>query len=360
MSGRRPLALLANPENRRAAFFLDAAARCGLPAPTVLAWRDLLDGAPLPDAEALRIDSPGEDFGVWRRLVERGGGPAGLTVDPGRIRHSAAWYRGLLTALRPLRAFGGLLLNDPDEIEVLFDKRLCHARLVAAGVPVAPALPAPRSWSELPSLLEAHPRLFLKPAHGSSASGVLALSRSPGGISAWTSVERDPEGRLYNNLRVRQVRDAAELAAIVDALVPEGLHAEVWIPKAQQGGHSVDLRVLCVAGRPRHAVVRRSPTPLTNLHLGNARGDLPALRAAMGEDAWSRAMAACAAAAACFPRSLAVGVDLLVESDLERARVIEVNAFGDLLPGLLHEGEDPQEAQVRALLAGWRSGGRPS
>ena len=81
-------------------------------------------------------------------------------------------------------------------------------------------------------------------------------------------------------------------------------------------------------------MVRTGRSPLTNLHLGNARGDLDALRAAAGPARWAAAMATCEQAAACFPRTLQVGVDLLFAAGWRRHAVGEVNAFGDLLPGL--------------------------
>ena len=115
---------------------------------------------------------------------------------------------------------------------------------------------------------------------------------------------------------------------------------ERWLPKAGLGDRVVDLRVVVVAGRPTHAVVRASRGPLTNLHLGNARGDLDALRAAAGPAAWAAAMQTCERAAACFPRSLHVGVDLMFLVGWRRHAVAEVNAFGDLLPGVLADGRD--------------------
>ena len=42
--------------------------------------------------------------------------------------------------------------------------------------------------------------------------------------------------------------------------------------------------MVVIAGRPTHVVVRTEPGPMTNLHLGNVRGDLAALRAAAGPD----------------------------------------------------------------------------
>ena len=59
-----------------------------------------------------------------------------------------------------------------------------------------------------------------------------------------------PDG-LYNSLRVRVYETSGEVAAIVDALAPDGLHVERWLPKAALGGRVVDLRVVVVAGGRR-------------------------------------------------------------------------------------------------------------
>jgi hypothetical protein len=103
-------------------------------------------------------------------------------------------------------------------------------------------------------------------------------------------------------------------------------------------------------------------TPITNLHLGNPRGDEGALLAAIGAEAWEDAKAACERAAAVFPGSLYAGVDVLVRpraAELEVARpargraphaILEINAFGDLLPGVRHSGDDTYEAEIKAVL----------
>ena len=155
---------------------------------------------------------------------------------------------------------------------------------------------------------------------------------------------------------MRTYESETEVAALVDALAPDGLHVEAWLPKASIGGRAFDLRVVVVAGTPTHAVVRTSRHPMTNLHLGGARGDLSAVRERLGEDGWRRALEICARAAACFPGSLMVGVDLLVGVGGRRLAVAEVNAFGDLLPGLTGlpgggaEGLDTYTAQIVAAL----------
>ena len=350
------LTVIGNPENRRVALFSAALRAAGAPPPEVVAWRDVAAGRGQVDPDRwVRVDSPGEDAEV-DRLLRGAAEPAGY----GEIVGLADWYAGLLGALRRVAATGAPLLNPVDDVALLFDKRRCHALLAAAGVPVPAALPEVRGYAELRAALRDHgwSRVFVKPAHGSSASGVLALSVAPGRVCGYTSVER-AGGRLYNSLRVRRYRREADVASIVEALAPDGLHVERWFPKASHAGRTVDLRVVVIAGRASHVVVRASRTPMTNLHLGNARGDLAGVRAAVGPVGWAAAMQTCVRAAACFPGSLHVGVDLMFAPDWRRHAVAEVNAFGDLLPGLTVAGRDTYAEEVDALLSGrfdaWRA-----
>ncbi|MET8376961.1 STM4014 family protein [Streptomyces microflavus] len=357
-------AVVGNPENRRVAFFQEAVRAAG-PAPArVVSWLQVLGGeAVFEPGETVRIDSPGENAEVERLL--RG------VDDPTRVEGSARWYAGFLGAVgevsRAASAAGAEVLTSPGDIAALFDKRLCHALLEDAGVPV-PASPTSgpraarvRDWSDVRALMREHrmPRAFVKLAHGSSASGVLAVETAgPGRVRASTSVERDAEGRLFNSLRVRRYTTEREVGAIVDALAPDGLHIERWLPKASQRGRAADLRIVVVGGRATHAVVRTSLSPMTNLHLGGARGDLDEVRAAVSAvgGCWREALAMCERAAACFPGTLCVGVDLLPAAGWRRFAVGEVNAFGDLLPGLAGlpgsgaEGLDTYAAQVAAVL----------
>ncbi|MBY8857682.1 STM4014 family protein [Nocardia sp. CA2R105] len=332
--------VVGNGANRRVRMFAEAARAAGLPRPRVVEWCAVLSGTGqdfAPD-ELVRLDSPGEDPVVDEMLCG--------VKEPARVEGSARWYSGWLRAVRSLR--GGIRLDDPDDLAVLFDKRLCHARLAARGVPV-PDSPtsgagiAVRDWSEVRARMRAAglARAFVKLAHGSSASGVLAVETTASGrVQATTSVELTSDGRLYNSLRVRKYTDEREIAAIVDRLAPDGLHIERWLPKAALRGRSADLRVVVVAGRATHAVVRTARTPLTNLHLGGARGDLDEVCTRAG-NRWARALSICEQAAACFPDTLCVGVDLLPAIGWRRFVVGEVNAFGDLLPGLTGLPEGP-------------------
>ncbi|MEU6016559.1 STM4014 family protein [Streptomyces sp. NPDC047515] len=357
-------AIVGVPGNRRVALFQDAVRAAGLPPARVVPWLDVLRGkAVFRPGETVRTDSPGEDTEVERLLR--------AVDDPTRVEGTALWYARFTAAVRTVARTaarcGATLLDGPGDVAVLFDKRLCHAALDGSGVPVpasptsGAAAPVVRDWTDVRDRMTAlgMPRVFVKLAHGSSASGVLAVETAgPGRIRATTSVERDPAGRLFNSLRVRRCTTEREIAAIVDALAPDGLHVERWLPKATQRGRAADLRVVVVAGRATHAVVRTSHSPMTNLHLGGERGSLDDVRAAVETAGgnWAKALAMCERAAACFPDTLCVGVDLLPTAGWRRFAVGEVNAFGDLLPRLTGlpgsgaEGMDTYAAQVAAVL----------
>ncbi|MEV8317863.1 STM4014 family protein [Streptomyces sp. NPDC059900] len=346
-------AVVGNPENRRVELFTAAVREAGLPAPRVVPWLDVLrdGGAAFGADEVVRLESPGENADVDLALR--------AMDDPTRVEGSARWYGRFMAAARTLS--GGRRLDAPDELGVLFDKRLCHDVLARAGVPVPPsptsgAAAAVQGWDDVRALMREHrmPRLFVKLAHGSSASGVLAVETAHAGrIRATTSVEM-AGGHLHNSLRVRRYRNEREIAAIVDGLAPDGLHVERWMPKASLHARVADLRIVVIGGRATHAVVRTSKSPLTNLHLGGARGELAAAVEAAGAR-WGEALDICERAAACFPGTLCVGVDLLPATGWQRFTVGEVNAFGDLLPRLTGlpgsgaEGLGTYAAQIAAV-----------
>ncbi|WP_018638851.1 STM4014 family protein [Parafrankia elaeagni] len=357
------------PGDRRTGLFAAACRTAGLAAPRVVPWAQVLRGGEVPvgPGTPLRIDSPGDDPEVDALL--RGPG------DPARVGGGARWYAAFTAALGRVAAAaeraGARLLGDVDDIAVMCDKRLCHARLAAAGVPVPEALPPVHGYAELRARMvrAGLHQVFVKPAHGSSASGVVALRATPAGrIRAVTSAALTGSGTgggsrggngtgLVNSLRVRVHEGESEVARLIDLLAPDGLHVERWLPKAALGGRVLDLRVVVIAGEPTHVVVRTSRTPMTNLHLGGLRGSVAAVRDAFGPAGWERALGVCTQAAACFPGSLMVGVDLLVGIGWRRVAVGEVNAFGDLLPGITGlpgtraEGLDTYAAQIDAALA---------
>jgi hypothetical protein len=361
--------VVGNPGCPRVAGFQQALARVGLPPATLVPWADLITrrAALEPAGAAVRLESPGRDWEVEKLLLAEGAGEPdepgpsridreaalALAFDKGRIWFPRQWYLGFRAVLRRLPALPRVT-TPPADVEMLFDKERCQELFGAAGIPVPPGLGLVRSFDELRRRMrQAGCRAaFVKLAHGSSASGVVAYRAGGPRQEAITTVEMVRAGgelKLYNSRLIRHYRQPAEVARLIDTLAREGVRAEEWLPKATLDGHVLDLRVLVIAGRARHAVVRMSQGPMTNLHLGNRRGDLSAVRERMGDQAWRAALRTCERAAALFPGSLQVGVDLLVYPDWQRHAVLEANAFGDLLPGVVCGGLDTYEAAVRAV-----------
>jgi len=381
--------LLGNPGSRRVEFFQEALARAGLPPARLVAYADILAGsaslAPHLSAGAIvRIESPGKSFEVERGLIALGAdameenrepgaridreGALALSDEKGRIRFPRQAYLGFRALCdrfsRDLAgAPGARVMNSPGDIVTMFDKRLCHARFLAAGIPVPRSLGAVRGWDDLLDKMRSSRvrRVFVKLAHGSSASGVVALREASGKLTAITPVERIVRGGesiLFNSRSIRRYARLDEIADILDILCREGAQVEEWLPRASIAGKPFDVRVVTIAGLAAHFVVRIGNSPMTNLHLGNPRGDAAALLDSVGPETWEEAKAVCERAAAQFPGSLYAGVDLLIAPRRSRSRarhaILEINAFGDLLPGVLHGGQDTYGAEIEAVLRGPR------
>lgn len=377
----KKLVVIGNPTGRRAELLDAAVRRRGDVAMRVVPWTELLAGRAdlrglVRGGDVVRIDSPGKDIDAERALLRyaRPGDAAwSRTIDAlpderGRVWWPAFWYAGLcraldliaaqLAACPPHRATA-----DPEDIARMFDKTAALAHLRAAGVPVPQAIGRISGFDELILRMREREwsRAFVKLVHGSSASGAIALRTSRDGkMQAYTTAELDRVGedgapRIYNTRRVRTLTSLRDVAAVVDAIAAHAAHAERWIPKAGIDGRTFDARVLVIAGRARHVVVRLSRTPMTNLHLLNDRQDESRVRARCGEAAWNAMMSSCERAAAAFPQSLHAGVDLLIAPDFKRHAVLEMNAFGDLLPGATHEGEDPYDAELAATFGAARA-----
>ena len=118
--------------------------------------------------------------------------------------------------------------------------------------------------------------------------------------------------------------------------------------KALLDGRHSDCRVLVVKGEPAFTVVRTSLHPITNLHLGGQRGDPEALRALCPPAVFEEAMESCRRLGAHYG-ALHLGVDLLYERGFRGHRVVEANAFGDLLPNLTRDGLGTYGWEIRAL-----------
>lgn len=364
-----------DPGDNRVRLFAASCERLGVPAPSVVDYRTILrapTGLPFSGTGAIvRLESPGRATDLHLAFLEagaelaeeegspvvRGGEDEARQYERGRILSPRQWFLGFQSTLeqvrRRLESAAPRYSSHPDDITHLFEKPRCHATFSAAGLRVPRSLELVGSFAELDAKMTSAgiSRVFVKLAHGSAASGVLAYRRSPTQDLALTTVEVVQDGRepsLFNTRRLRRLRCRAEIAAVVDALCRFGVHVEHWVPKAGLAGRTFDLRVLTVGGEPAHIVVRLASGPITNLHLRGERAGAHALLERMPEHSHRQLLEACRRAARLFPRSLQVSFDVAVTPDFRSHAILEANAFGDLLKGIEHDGLSTYEAELMA------------
>jgi hypothetical protein len=351
--------LVGSSSSRRATLLGVALARRGGRL-AVLEWRELLDAD--ADLQALisahrgqhawcKIETPGDDVELDSLLIRRGAALAGVEppapLSHGELAVQHLRFRGLADVLAQMREplAGFRLLNGIDDIISMCDKLACQRRLQAHGVAIPPLLGDVTDFDSLEAQWPSreHPALFVKARYGSSAAGVVALRRHPDGrVAAYSSARRDAAGRIHNHLRVMRYTDRALVKALIDSLARQHAYAETWItkPRLPNGrDYSWDLRLVTASGRARQRIARLSRSPMTNLHLGNRR----AAPDWLSDIETGRLEATALAAARAFPASHSIGFDIHPGS---LPRVLEANAFGDLLPGLLIDGASTYDDQA--------------
>ncbi|OHV96825.1 hypothetical protein AKG95_14335 [Janthinobacterium lividum] len=353
--------MLATQGSKRVRLMQAARAQLRLPPAQVLEWRDwlaqpvLLEHA-LRQPGMLKIEPPGDDPAAHLLLLQAGCRRQDRAPVPapehGELLAMDAWFAGLSNAMqglaRQLAALPAIrVFNAPAEILRMTDKLACQRHLATHGVPIPALLGAVKSYDHLQSLLHEHQldRVYLKPRYGSSASGVVAYRRNKAGrqqaTTSATLSRTDGQLRVFNVKRMARYETQGDIASLVDALAAQELYAEAWLNKPRCGDSHYDLRVVTLAGLPAHRVARIGKQMMTNLHLDNRRGDAAGLLNAADLAALE---AASAQAARAFPASHVTGYDLVVRQG--QAHVLEANAFGDLLPGLLWQGADTYTAQL--------------
>jgi glutathione synthase/RimK-type ligase-like ATP-grasp enzyme len=371
--------LIANPENRRAKYFEEAVKSEGFTAPLVLAYSDLLSGkinleATLPYRGFLRIESPGENHQVAQQLLALGAtaklraramhcsaeSALNQQLEHGRIAYLEQHHQGFLAFLakieKALETRPNLkLMNSLEAIRLCFDKAACHQRLVAEKVSVPPAIYEVVDFEDLELKMQGKgwSRVFIKPLHGSSASGVLAYRKQGKRVQLISSLELERRGKdtyFFNSLRIRKYEQLEDIREIIDFITAEGVIVEQWMPKASLEGGVFDLRILVIGGKAMHRVIRQSESPMTNLHLGNQRGDFQAFLDLVGPKKWEEMQKLAEDAVAALPPMTYAAVDLMIDKRLKQAYILEVNAFGDLIPNVFVDGLDSYSATLKNLM----------
>lgn len=371
--------IIGNPENRRLHLFAEAATGLGLAKPTIIPYLDLLSRKVylqemLTPQTIVRIESPGENFEVEKQILALGAqveehtrhkaiSAAKALILPynhGQIRFLRQWYLGYQRLLEELQVSIDAhppkeVMNSPEAIGLLFDKIACQKHLTDYGVDTPTILSGMDGYEVLKDYMlnSRFKRVFIKPPHASSASGVIAYRISQNKEEAITSIEVAEENggvKFYNSLKVRKYTSAKDIKAIIDFIIGERAIIEEWIPKASLQGHIFDVRVVVIDGKARFVLPRLSKTPLTNLHLGNKRGEAELLQNKVGKTNYAALLSIAEKAVKCLPRVFYAGVDIAIPAGFSRPKVLEVNAFGDLLPNLLINGQDTYSTEITCLL----------
>jgi glutathione synthase/RimK-type ligase-like ATP-grasp enzyme len=370
--------LVANPESPRVELVQSALAQFGLPPALLVPYEELLAGRcyldELTDPDTwVRFEAPERNFEVVRSLIAAGAESMTegahqkisatealqLSDDLGRIYYPRQWFLGWEKCLKEWNAqIQRRCLNHPEDIILMFDKPRCQNLLAQNGIPVPSSLNEEYPLENAEQLRDRMDRkncerVFVKLAHGSSASGVVAFERRGNTERAITTVERvveQGELRFYNSRKIRQYRKPQEIDDILNFLIREGVQIETWMPKARLEGREFDLRIVVIGGKACQSVVRVGNSPMTNLHLGNDRRPIEDLPKQLTEDNWAQMMQTCERAAACFPRSFYCGIDLLIAPNFREHSILEMNAFGDLLQTITWKGQTTYETEIDRLL----------
>lgn len=366
--------------DRRLHLFAAALQRLGLPTPHQIDYAQLISGEinlaeVIAAGDIVRIESPGKSWATEQAMLKAGATAAQqeacyhplpatevdqLSFDKGRILHPRQWYLGLCTTMNLIatqlaQAPPHFLMNGPAAIKAMFDKRIVHSQLTAVNLPIPQTLNPIQNYEQLWQKIQQTgiKRVFIKLAHGSSASGVVAYETNGRQHKATTTVEmvqNEAEISLYNSRRIRIYRDQAQIATLIDQLCQQHVHVEQWIPKASLNGRFCDLRIVVINGKTQHSIIRLSHTPMTNLHLLNGRAAIDILRDKINHSVWQHTQQLCTQAVAQFPHALYAGVDLLFTPNWKQPYILELNAFGDLLPTVRKQGMDTYEAEIKATL----------
>ena len=366
-----------NPENRRHRYFKQALEKVESSQLMVIAYEDLLAATDIFEFLSsqfsnirnshlcIKIDSPGENFQVTRALIALGAREYSdritpleardLTFEKGRFGFLKEWYFGFRKLVECIQEYESELtsrgntvayINSPESIIKMGNKKNCQDILDTFGVSIPPAITLINNfdtWVDQLIAMQTY-QVFIKPCYGSSAAGVVALRIKPDGSAMFATTSlRMANDKCYNSLKLCKYSDRDDIKCLFNIVLQEDAYCERWISKPQVNGKNFDLRVVVINGKASHWITRCSVTPITNLHLGNERGNI--LQHPHGAKMLENAMNAAERTAKVFPTAGVFGADVIVNKT--KARILELNAFGDLLPGVENNGLCTYDAQIK-------------
>ena len=342
-------------EGKRTDYMRRAAAAEGISL-ELLPWDLLLNPSP--------PDKISEDALPSHPAMDRLQGKA-VKIDPPPSRaYDLEWMKGQLGAYRDaLKGLAGAecrFLNTPEAISHLLDKRYAKQLLMEKGIPVTEMFSEEiRDTEQLLELMERRRcySVFVKPRYFSGAAGVAAFRSHPGRgrFCLYTSCRLE-KNELVNTKKLARREHPGEIRLLLDRLLALDCVVERWHPKANFQGKSYDLRVVYQFDHAAFIVARQSAGPITNLHLNNQA--LPVECLGLAPSLLDEIESICAQACSAFPGLSMAGVDILLERETLRPRIIEMNGQGDLIYQDIFGENQIYREQARYLLNRTETTGR--
>ena len=359
------IAVLCNLTNRRVKFFLEAAQKLGFPPPILIEYEKVLNNIniindALYKCDVLRIESYGEWWETEKRLIllgtsEEEKSQLNLEDEFSNTRIQKAAYKGLEILMKNIEEIlkkhpQCRCPQSPSAILMMNDKVKTHICLKNNDIRVPQAFYEINDVETMLNIMNEQnwTQVFIKPRHGSSACGVVAFRRNQNQWIAYSSLKKI-NGNFYNVLQVNKTQDKNMICEMLKYVFEMGVIVEQWIPKLTFQKQITDLRVVAYKNESCQTVLRCAKHAITNLHLGNQRGDLEAFRTFIGMENWVETMMTAQKVVQAIPGACYAGVDLAWDSSKRKLYVLEANAFGDLLPNVLHHGFNTYETYLQKL-----------
>jgi len=193
---------------------------------------------PITQASVLRITSPGEDASLQKRLYEIGGFSFEEEYEPFRIYPKSFWYSGWCYWLQKIETWIAAhpflkVMNTPKAIRLAFHKLECQQFLQSKRISI-PKIIVQKLTGYEDLLSQLHQgnihQVFIKPYHGSSASGVMAFRQMGGKQILYTTIDLK-SNRLYNSLRLKKYTNPVKIKTIINTMALGGLMVEEFMVK---------------------------------------------------------------------------------------------------------------------------------
>ena len=327
--------LIGDSASKRAEFFTKAA-HCQNVDVTIIEWEEIFKLNNYKDFFESRLEG----------AVVKIEPPSFKLVDLSLMDFQLKKYIHIMEILEECNA---VFLNTPKSILNALDKRYTKKILSENKVEVTQMLfDNVHSAEQLFDMMKKANvyQVFIKPVYFSGAAGVSAFRINPknGDMRLYTSCYME-NGRLFNTKKMHQFANRKEISDFLDKLISLDVIVEKWHPKARINNLIYDLRVVYQFGRIEYIVVRTAKGPVTNLHLNNMA--IPYEKLGFSENKYNEIDRLCNSAIKLFDGMQMAGIDIMLDSNSLKPRIIEINGQGDLIYQDIYAENKIYEQQVK-------------